>query len=335
MKLTNLIKDGIARVQDGLLACEKVYHNEDYVAKRNEFLFFMKPELTCSSGQIDFEGTMDLIETCLASFGMEIKDITVLSSKYLKAYDIMGQHYGVINKLANDPSQMSDRAKKKFKEVFGEDFEGANVIGGIPFLKKYPALNPLSIDFMWQNIAGEKLAGGTYCAPIKIDGVLHYVVNGFFPRQLIHYTAEGRCIVVCTVTGDLDWATARQRLIGATNPSKAVEGSIRRMLFDRQKELGLAEISQGVNGVHLSAGPIEGLVELLRFNTDYASNQQHKVSLSDFAFGQGLLENFERGDIERFLANENVVYQGKKVSFFDLTEEKNAGEAIKLLKKVV
>ncbi len=45
-------------------------------------------------------------------------------------------------------------------------------------------------------------------------------------------------------------------------PLPPIKEALRREFLDNQAKLGLAEVSQGVNGVHLSAGPVEALVEL-------------------------------------------------------------------------
>ena len=54
-------------------------------------------------------------------------------------------------------------------------------------------------------------------------------------------------------------------MIGTTDPSKAAADSIRGTLFADPAAFGLATVSSNFNGVHMSAGPLEGLVELVRF----------------------------------------------------------------------
>src|SRR5690606_30524334 len=95
--------------------------------------------------------------------------------------------------------------------------------------------------------------------------------------------------------------------------------------------LGIDDVSMGYNGVHLSAGPVEGLVELVRYNSDFASGKPKSVS--DFQFGKQLEENFSADQVKRILANDKVDVDGQRVSVFDLTEEKDADQAIELIKK--
>ena len=57
------------------------------------------------------------------------------------------------------------------------------------------------------------------------------------------------------------------KVLGATDPSTASEGSVRRAIFDKWEELGLAkQPSTGENGVHASASPLEGLFERMNWS---------------------------------------------------------------------
>ena len=87
-----------------------------------------------------------------------------------------------------------------------------------------------------------------------------------------------------------------------------------------------------MNGVHLSAGPVEGLVELIRYNSDFSSQNGIK-NISDYSFGRALKSEFTEEQINRIMSNEDLIIENTKVSIFDLTEEKNSDEAIESLKK--
>lgn len=330
---TMTILPAIAAVQDGAFDFKEIFSSDAPVGK-NEFLFFIKPEITCPSEKIQLNKILPLIEQKLSDFGMTIHNVKVLSANYLKEYNIIAQHYGVINKIATDAvANMSEGAKEKFQQIFGLAVSEAKVLGGIQFLEQYPDFNPNSIDFLLQNIKAEKLAGGTYCAKIKMDNDVVYLVNGFHPRQLEQFTAKSRSIVVMTLSSDLDWKTARTQFIGATNPEQAAEGSLRRSFLEQKDALGLDEVSQGMNGVHLSAGPVEGLVELKRYNSDFS--KEAEKAFTDFSFGKMLEENFDATQFEKIVNNENVMVDGKSTSIFDLTEEMNASDAIEIIKKYI
>ncbi len=330
--LTGLIKEHIEKAQQEALNYEEIFNSEAPVSGKNEFLFFIKPEITLPSATIELDKILEIILQKIDAAGLGIQNIKVLSSNYLEQYNIIAQHYGVINSISNNAMEaMSQGAKEKFASIFGKNIEDCTVLGGFEFLKKYPAFNALSLDYFWQNSQGQKLAGGTYCVEMKLDAEVVYAVNGFHPRQLTHFTEKGRSIVVFTLKGDLNWAEARQQFIGATNPNKAAEGSVRRTLLEHKDELGLPEVSQGLNGVHLSAGPVEGLIELVRYNSNFGNESQVKT-YKDFAFGQTLDQEFSPDQVKMILDNADLNVDGKEESIFDLTEEKDSDEAVQILK---
>lgn len=332
--LTSLISESIAKAQKEEILFKEIYSNSDLTVGKNEFLFFLKPEITVESNSIQIEKILDLVQEKIEVFGFNIHNIKILAAKYLEQYNIIAQHYGVINKIASSALlNLSDAAKEKFKEIYGKTVNEVKLMGGSEFLERYPNFNAYSLDYLWQNLENKKLAGGTYCEAIKVDDEIIHLINGFHPRQLKHFTEKGRSIVVMTLSSDTSWKEARNNFIGATNPSNANQGSLRREFLDRKSELGLTEVSQGVNGVHLSAGPVEALVELKRYNSDFSDTTAIKDYL-DFKFGKALLDNFN-GEFENIVENVNVIVSGKSTSIFDLTEESDSDEAIDKLKAVL
>ncbi len=300
---------------------------------KNEFLFFIKPELTLDDSDIKLEKILKLIFSKFVEFSFKIINTRVINAAYLKKHNIIAQHYGVINQLSKDiKSTISEEAKVKFEEIFQESFEQAEVFGGIEFIEKYSFFSPKALSVLWQNSPTEKLAGGTYAQKLSIDGKTTFLINGFHPRQLEHFTAPGRSIIVMTLTSHADWSVARNKLIGKTNPAEAIPGSIRRELLERKTEFGLQEISSSWNGVHLSAGPVEGLVELIRYNSDHERNKV--ADTSDYNFGATLLKAMGPEITDKIFSNPTLNYNGKAVSVFDLTEEMNTDDCIDLLKKL-
>ena len=205
------------------------------------------------------------------------------------------------------------------------------LLGSLEVIRRFPGITPVSLDYLWQNVKTEKLAGGTYVAKAIIDGKETYIINGFHPRQLDHYTQAGRSIVTMILSGNITWKEGRNAFIGATNPGEAMPGSLRNILLHHREEFGLPAVSSSWNGFHLSAGPVEGLVELIRYTSDYSKNAICKPM--DFTFGKMLADHFNSDAIERILSNTKLDLAGKMTSIFDLTEEKNSGEALNILEK--
>ncbi|MBN1158433.1 MAG: hypothetical protein JXA61_03565 [Bacteroidales bacterium] len=317
---------------------EKVEYQEFYSCKKrdnlnHEFLFFMKPELTCRSDSLNLKAILNTTCDEITKFSLRIRDIRILSSQYLKSYHIIARHYGVINSLSsNATAHISEAAAEKFASVFGSTVSSVTMLGGAEFLQQFAWFNPLTLDELWQKSLIVRLAPGTYCAKTIINGKEVYLVNGFHPRQLSHYTDQACSIVAFTLAGDLDWHRARNHFIGKTNPAEAKPGSLRNILYVNRTVYGLQNVSTSRNGFHLSAGPVEGLVELIRYNSNCLTGESKKIS--DFTFGRMLQAHFSMDRIGSILDNRIVQHKNKYISIFDLTEEKNNDEAIQLLKDV-
>lgn len=321
----------VAKAQSNTLYAEDVF-SQDIPAGKNQFLMFIKPEIMLKSADLKTADMLKLVLEKIEQFGLKIHNVKALGAKYLDEHDIIAQHYGVINKIASDAkANLSQGGKEKFKELYGKDVSEVKLLGGLEFLKAYPEFTPYTADILWQARQSKKLAGGTYAEDIKMDDETVYVLNGFHARQLHHFTQDNRCIMVLTVSGDTSWEKARQDFIGDTFPEKAVSGSIRAEFLAKKDNFGLPEVSIANNGVHLSAGPVEGLIELMRYNSDFSKGQ--KKTYKDYAFGQELAKHFDESTVQKIIANQNVNVDGKQVSVFDLTEQQDADTAISSLKK--
>ena len=309
-------------------------YNDEGISGKNEFLFFIKPEITIPSDTIQLTKIIRLIESKINKFRLSVATIRIINAAYLKKHSIIAQHYGVINKIsANVRKNISKDGIAKFEQLYSESFENAEIYGSIEFLNQYPHFTPTGLSLLWQNSPTEKLAGGTYAQKLVFDGKSVYLINGFHPRQLEHFIADDRSIVVFTLKGDISWKAARNNFIGKTNPGEAETGSIRNELLQRKKEFGLSEVSSSWNGVHLSAGPVEGLVELLRYNSDFESGSLLKSG--DFEFGKILDDAFGTEKMQWLIENPTVEFNGNQISIFDLTEELDSDVCIDTLKKVI
>jgi len=330
--LTTLVADKIRLAQTGLAYDEVIFEDTDVPVLKNEYLLFLKPEITMPSDTIRLESVIDLILEQMDAFGFVIHDVRILAATYLEAFNLIDQHYGVISLVSNQGlNAMTDGAKERFRDIFGEEADASNVLGGMEFLRKYPFFNFHSLDCLWQNSENLKLASGTYVEKLRIDQEVVYVLNAFHPKQLRHFTEPGRSIVLFNISGDRPWKEARESFAGATDPRKAVEGSLRRLLMERKVELGIPDVSQSFNGIHLSAGPVEALIELHRFDTDHSS-PEGEADFKDFSFGKELIRTF--GEIpEALLNNETLEVDGKSITVFDLTENLDSDEALLLLQK--
>jgi hypothetical protein len=295
----------------------------------HELVFFIKPELLLAGAGIDYDAVLGFLAEKLGAYDMSLGSLAVLSAKYLKAHGIMQSHYGVINKISREgEAGISSDAKAKLAESFADQIAaGAQVLGGHQILDKFSNLTPAAFNEIWETKRSTKLAGGTYANDIEVEGQAVIALNGFHPDQIDHFVGDGRRIVVATVRSSRPWADLRSKLIGATDPTVAEAGSIRAELLARKADFGLAEVNQGFNGVHLSAGPLEGLVELVRFTSDRAAGTD--LALDQTCFGRALANaGLPEPRIRELMDNPDLDDAGKQVSAFDLTEEANAADAL-------
>jgi hypothetical protein len=106
------------------------------------------------------------------------------------------------------------------------------------------------------------MRSSTMCTPL----FGHYF-SGFYMSMRGQYTVAPAKInyyaVEWTPTA-LSWSDFRAKVLGATDPSEAEKGSLRREIYERWEELGLDKLPDtGLNGVHGSASNFEAQVSLV------------------------------------------------------------------------
>jgi hypothetical protein len=301
-------------------------------ADENQFLFFLKPEATTAN----VEYILDLSLKTLANAGVSFGAVRVVGGPYLDKHNIMVQHYGVISKISKEGYDIiSDAAKEKLNKDFAAEVADAGLpLGGHQWLAKNPDFSPLALTTINDNIGTTRLAGGTYLCKFKLLGKTQLVLNPFHAYQLVPFVAKGNALIVFECRSKTSWDDLRTKLCGATDPSKAEAGSIRSELLKNKEKTGMTAVNSGSNGVHMSAGPLEGLVELQRFLSDWESGST--VDLTSLAFGAHLVSlGLTAEQVKKLAANPNVKNGDKNESVFDLTEEKSAVESGQILKGVV
>jgi len=154
--------------------------------------------------------------------------------------------------------------------------------------------------------------------PIQAQSDGHiFVINGFYMAMREKYTKNGESIYYYLVEWEpkkLSWEDFRGKVLGATDPATAADGSLRKAIFADWKSLSLkGEPNVGDNGVHASASPFEALAERLNWMG---------AKLEDDAFGKAMLASgIPKDTIMAWTKDPQVEYDGKKASLFDLLED--------------
>jgi hypothetical protein len=292
--------------------------------EENQFLFFLKPEATTAN----MKYILDLSVKVLAGAGVTFGAIRIVGGPYLDKHNIMVQHYGVISKISKEGYDIiSDAAKAKLHADFKDDVAAVGLpLGGHQWLKKNPDFSPLALCTINDNIRPTRLAGGTYLCKFQLLGKTQLVLNPFHAYQLVPYVKQGNALIVFECRSKMSWEELRTNLCGTTDPSKAVDGSIRNGLLKNKEATGMVAVNLGSNGVHMSAGPLEGMVELQRFLSDWDAGK--KVEFTSLAFGAHLASlGVSAEKINKLADNPNIKTGDTSESTFDMTEEKSATEA--------
>jgi len=299
---------------------------------RNHFVLFMKPEVLAIDDGVDVEAILELVQMALDQHAVATGAIRVLNGPYLGRYHIMEEHYGVINRASRlGKAALSEPTRKKLMAAC-PDVD--RVLGGHELLKQFPDVSAFALNIIADTLGTKKIASGKYYCVLDIAGERVVVLNPFHPQQLLHYTMPGRTIVILECATDTDWHVLRQEMTGATDPSKAAAGSIRRSLLERKSELGLKDVGTATNGVHCSAGPLEAMVEFGRFFSDHAKKKP--IKLSDTPFGALLARRgIGKKEIAALAKNPLFDKEGGGGYAFNVTEEKNSDAAADLLAQMV
>jgi hypothetical protein len=290
-----------------------------------EFVIFSKPELGRLSSA-DLAAVWDLFASSFAGYDVTVHRIKVLTGPELDQAGVMQQHYGVINQISRvGRSALTEAAETALGDVLADAPEDTDVLGGHQFLERYPEVSPFALAMLFSNAAVSRLGPGTYAATVRIDGAAVVILNGFHPRQLSFFTAEDAACAFLHGSSPTEWEVLRSELVGATDPSQANARSLRGTLYADPASFGLTSVNSNFNGVHMSAGPLEGLGELDRFFGEVQP-------LTDWSFARTLAAAGASTEaITGFLDNPVIEIDGERGTAFDLTEGVNPEPAAKLL----
>ncbi len=290
-----------------------------------EFVIFSKPELG-RLGSTDLASVWDLFARSFAAYDVTVQRIKIMTGPELDVAGAMQQHYGVINQISRlGRPALTEAAESSLAALLGDLPEDAVVLGGHKFLERYSEFSPFALAMLFSNAKVSRLGPGTYAAPVRIDGTTVVILNGFHPRQLSFFTADDAVCVFLHASSPTDWDVLRNELIGATDPSQASARSLRGILYADPASFGLTAVNSNFNGVHMSAGPLEGLGELDRFFGEVQP-------LTDWLFARTLAAAGASPDaIAELLENPVIETDGERGTAFDLTEGINPEPAAKLL----
>jgi len=298
---------------------------------KNAAFIFIKPHAVTDDAK-------KLVTAGLQAKGINIVGEGTITSDEIDRDMLVDQHYYAIASKATllKPSQLNVPAGA-FANKFGIGWQEA-LDKGVVYNAK-DACELLGVDSDGLNSAwaackkGGKLikfGGGFYCGLIDtIPGKEPiYVFNGFFMSMRNAYVKPGVAIHYYSVEWDaskLSWEDFRGKVLGPTDPEEAPKDSLRGLIMNDWKKLGLGfRPNVGDNGVHASASPFEGLAERMNWlgadcKTDY--------------FGKNLIDaGISEKTIKEWSVDPQVVYGSKamsiQASLFDTLEDTDSDQCI-------
>lgn len=306
--------------------------------KTNSAFVFIKPH-ACKGTPGKVEA---LVEDGFRDAGIRITSKGEMAAEIIDQKMHIDTHYGAIAskavKLTPQELNVPDKGQAGFEKMFGEKWADAVSAGKVYNAKEGAAklgIDGAGLDQKWSTLTRGKdlikFGGGFYCG--KVDGI--YIMNGFYMAMRSAYTNPGEKIQWYTVSWPADalsWADFRGKVLGATDPSEAPKGSVRRSILDQYKALGLkTKPNTGDNGVHASASPFEALAERANWLG---------VSMEEDAFGKGLLAaNASMDTLTQWSGDAQVQVEGetengKTMSVFDALEDLDADSVLAKTTKI-
>jgi len=331
---------------------ERMAH--DLLVRANVALVFVKPAAYTPACCAFVKATLAATE------GLVVLGESGLSGEAIAEGSLIDKHYAEIAAaaLATDPSDLvvADDRKAAFQEAFGTAWDAAvadrAVLNARDCALRLGAASadggddePLSardLQNLWLAAPTKiKVAAGAYVAMVKgkapgaegddDDDEAHaeaplWVVDGFYPAMREAFVKPGAEIKLFVVGFDpkvLPWAAFRGAVVGATNPSSAAEGSLRKLVFDQWDALGLeAQPDNTDNAVHASAGPLEGLKERMTWLGFPLEADPTGKFLCELA----VWDEAKRDVLRGMLDNPTVAARGGTGKAFDLTEDTDTAD---------
>jgi hypothetical protein len=222
----------------------------------------------------------------------------------------------------------------QFQKRFGVGWSEAIEQGLVRNATDAAALLDISVEELYEewlksqkNDNVLKFDRGFFCGLIDTvpDKPAIFCVNGFYPSMRAQYASPSSTIRYCSVEweSNISWESFRMDLIGCSDPAASPKDSIRHILQQEWRELGL-EFMPDIrdNCVHVSASAFEAFTE----RCNWLGEAWMSDPLGSRLFGLGLTPHIISDWVE------NSVVKGKKV--FDHMENLGCQQCLDRAKEI-
>ena len=298
--------------------------------RQNELLLFMKPELFMVEDPTCIRNSTALVLEKLADYRAFVHGIAIVGGQFLADKGIMDRHYGFINRLSKNASQvLTAEDKARVMTALGlSSLKGIDLLGGHEYMQKYPGETFDELDRFWFSKKSIKIQSGFYLQLYEKNGGQLVLINGFHPGQLYHFTHPDHRVALFLVHSDTAWKTLRNEMVGNTYPEKATPASIRGSIYAEPPKYGLSQVDISNNGVHLSAGPFEGVFELVNFFGGLY--EREKDRMVPLLIRRLIAKGMSEEKALKVAQNPQVKVNGKQTDLFSVSEDLDTEQAVEL-----
>lgn len=291
------------------------------------FVTLVKPEVLAAD---DVADTMAETARVLGEAETAILRCAVMPAKDFARRGHLFLHYPRLHRVAADGERALCSGARRALGALASSVAADGVLSAYEAMTFDADLTPAVLEDRCRVAGIHKLGSGSYASVIKTDRRRLVVLNGFLPALYTGYLASSTFVGMLECHSHEEIAALRSGLLGALHPAEAAPGSLRGALgaFARQRH-GLA-LSEGRNGVHLSAGHLEAMFQVWRYFGAADGQAMGDTPFGRSLTGNGVPEDFLTG----LLSDHNLVTEdGDTVSPHGATENLSRDEVVGLLSR--
>ncbi|MFE7741635.1 hypothetical protein [Nocardia sp. NPDC057455] len=243
------------------------------------FVTLVKPEVLRTDTAVD---AMAEVVRVLEAADVAILRCALMPAKEFGELGFLLRHYPRLHRIATDgPSGLCSDAKRELVSLLARS-EASFAVGAFQAGAYDTILSATTLEARCREAGIHKLGSGSYASVIELNGVPIAVLNGFVPALTSSYLDPTALVGLIECHSYREIADLRADVLGALNPDAAKVNSLRGALGALGRKYGV-DLSEGRNGVHLSAGHLEGMFQCWQY---FAAADGH--GLESTALGRSL-----------------------------------------------
>jgi len=295
---------------------------------KNSAFVFIKPP---ANKEIVF----NLVKSKLQESCLKIVFECRMSGEQIVRQKLIDRHYDSLSSKALVQSPKSLNVSSKFEDFFGESWDKVLRLDKVENAKQAMSrmnCNESELISNWEESEKEKkvinLGKGLHIGLLKFsDNSSLYVINGFYIKMRQTYEkASIHAYVIEWNSDKLSFSDFTNNVIGATDPSKANEGSLRRIILENYEEYDVCEPPNTTNNVlHASGSPFEGVFDRCNFLGRKIIDDEYGKALIAVGLTEATLKKWFKNPMLP------IPPYGKMESLFDYIEGTNTAECLEKL----